>query len=295
MTDRGYFALYRGTLDHPVFANEPYTEREAWIWMLDEAAYRPRRKFIAGRMVSLNRGQLAASQRFMQEKWGWASKGRVERFLKKLKNEAMIEPQNEPGLTVITICNYERFQPKQDDDEPATDHETSQHRAITEPAPSQIQRRKEKKEGNNKEEASLRSDCAEEGGQDLFASNLPAPRKVSPRSSTGKKLATGWPEGFDLDGDLHQYAEEQRIAFQDIPRLWERFKNHHQAKGSTFKDWRAAWRTWVGNEIRFSGDRRQNGAGHSAPDRYDPIEHARMRIQQLSTEEEDTFWPNQPN
>ena len=28
--------------------------------------------------------------------------------------------------------------------------------------------------------------------------------------------------------------------------------DYHQSKGSVMADWQAAWRTWVGNAIRFS-------------------------------------------
>lgn len=99
--------------------------------------------------------------------------------------------------------------------------------------------------------------------------NLPATTGLSPSRKTGKRQAreeSAWPDGFEIDGDLHRYAEDAGIQFQEIPRLWERFKNHHQAKGTRFKDWRAAWRTWVGNEIKFSRDRRPNGSGmHNTP------------------------------
>jgi len=127
------------------------------------------------------------------------------------------------------------------------------------------------------------------------AGNLPSTTEVSPSRKTGKKLAreeSSWPEGLELDGDLHRYAEEAGIPFQDIPRLWERFKNHHQAKGSRFKDWRAAWRTWVQNEIKYSRDRRANGGGRPERAAYDPIEVARRQIAQFTQpEEEGTLWP----
>lgn len=30
------------------------------------------------------------------------------------------------------------------------------------------------------------------------------------------------------------------------------FLDHHRAKGSTFKDWTAAWRTWMSNAQRYA-------------------------------------------
>ena len=299
MTDRGWFALYRGTLDHPVFADEPFTEREAWIWMLDEAAYQARKKLVAGRMIPLARGQLVASLRFMQERWGWASLGRVDRFLNRLKNENMIGTDNGTGVTIITICNYDALQPSTQENGTATGHKTEQQRDGDGTATEQIQRKEIREEGNNKESPSLRSGDSAQAELIPPVANLPATTGISPSRKTGKRPAreeSAWPDGFELDGDLHRYAEDAGIPFQEIPALWERFKNHHQAKGTRFKDWRAAWRTWVGNEIKFSRGR-ANAAGRPERAAYDPIEVARRQIAQFTKleEEDGTLWPKTAN
>jgi hypothetical protein len=39
MSARGTFALDRGWFDHPTFKKERYTEREAWAWLIAQAAY----------------------------------------------------------------------------------------------------------------------------------------------------------------------------------------------------------------------------------------------------------------
>jgi hypothetical protein len=40
------------------------------------------------------------------------------------------------------------------------------------------------------------------------------------------------------------------------------FRDHHTAKGSTFIDWQAAFRTWLGNAKRFA---RGGGATRESP------------------------------
>jgi hypothetical protein len=87
MSERGVFAVDRGIWDHPMFADEPFTEREAWSWLIGEASFKARARNIGGKIVQLERGQLAASVRFMAERWKW-SKSRVDRFLKRLKTTA---------------------------------------------------------------------------------------------------------------------------------------------------------------------------------------------------------------
>ncbi|WP_454628450.1 hypothetical protein [Bradyrhizobium cenepequi] len=109
VSERGVFAVDRGIWEHPSFANEPLTEREAWTWLIGEASFKARTKRIGSVLIELKRGQVAASLRFMADKWQW-SEPRVRRFLKRLKTDAMIDASTDAGITVITICNYDKYQ-----------------------------------------------------------------------------------------------------------------------------------------------------------------------------------------
>jgi uncharacterized protein YdaU (DUF1376 family) len=60
--------------------------------------------------------------------------------------------------------------------------------------------------------------------------------------------ATQLPEGFQPDETGVKYAEERCIDFNEE---LESFKQFHEAKGSTYVNWQAAWRTWVGNAVKF--------------------------------------------
>lgn len=44
-------------------------------------------------------------------------------------------------------------------------------------------------------------------------------------------------------------ATEQRL---EMPWEWNKFKDHHRAKGSRFVDWDAAWRTWIRHAVEFA-------------------------------------------
>lgn len=110
MSELGVFAVDRGVFNHPLLSTgEPYSRREAWLWLLSEAAWKPRKVGRAGAVIELERGQLAHSIRFMADAWGW-SKSSVERFLTRLKTETMIGTASGTGLLVITICNYDAYQ-----------------------------------------------------------------------------------------------------------------------------------------------------------------------------------------
>ena len=131
MSERGVFAVDRGIWDHPVFAREAFTEREAFMWLVSEASYRPRRFRASSNVMELARGQLAHSLRFMAVKWGW-KEPRVRRFLGRLKIDAIIDADSDAGTTRITICNYDKYQrvslPSDAENDAGTDAQTTQQR-----------------------------------------------------------------------------------------------------------------------------------------------------------------------
>lgn len=65
-----------------------------------------------------------------------------------------------------------------------------------------------------------------------------------PRARASNR-ATALPDDLTLAGPLAQYAKDHGMSRAVATREFEKFRTHHQAKGSTFKDWAAAWRTWV--------------------------------------------------
>lgn len=147
MSERGVFAVDRGVFDHPMFDEKaPFSRREAWLWLLSEAAWKPTQRSISGRVVTLSRGQIAHSIRFMAEAWGW-DKAKVSRFLERLKTETMIETQTETGQTLITICKYDDYQkvalPKRDGSETPTETAARQQRDKLEDTKTTERRKKE--------------------------------------------------------------------------------------------------------------------------------------------------------
>jgi hypothetical protein len=112
--NRGFIALARGILHHPIVgARWPYSQHEAWVWLLFEAAWKPRRVRVTnGRTygaLQLKRGQLSHSRSYMAKAWGWKEK-RVRGFLFRLERDRQIRRQTGHLQMVITICNYELYQ-----------------------------------------------------------------------------------------------------------------------------------------------------------------------------------------
>jgi hypothetical protein len=137
----GVFAVNREVWDHPMFAPEPFTEREAWIWMCGAAAYKPMKARCGRAVVSLQRGQLAFATRFLARKWKW-SEARVRRFLNRLEIDAAVTLHATRETTQITICNYDKHQFSRRTDDAPSDAQTD--------APATHPRRKEEELNKSK-------------------------------------------------------------------------------------------------------------------------------------------------
>lgn len=105
----GTVNIARALLKHEAFKDQPFTEREAFMWLVMEASWKERVKRVGNVTVTLERGQLAASVRFMAEAWQW-EKSTVDRFLQRLKKRDMIGTDSGTGVNVITVCNYNEYQ-----------------------------------------------------------------------------------------------------------------------------------------------------------------------------------------
>lgn len=107
-----WFKLHRGWYKDPLFpppSKVPFSVREVWIWLMEEAMFEETIININGSPVRLSIGQLSHSTRFMASHWGW-NRGRVLRYLNKLKKWSKIETQIVSGQSVITVCNYCEYQ-----------------------------------------------------------------------------------------------------------------------------------------------------------------------------------------
>lgn len=123
----GYFLFHRGIFRHEIFNDEPFTEREAWVWLIGEAAWKPV-KVRAGRaVVDLERGQLAHAHRYLAQAWSWHP-SKVYRFLMRLAQAGMIETLAKHETTLITICNYDKYQTTRNDGETQTEESAKRPR-----------------------------------------------------------------------------------------------------------------------------------------------------------------------
>lgn len=208
----GFIAMQRDALDHPVLHD---AERfRAWFWLVANAAWKPTRTRIKGHIVTLDRGEMTYSVRFLAEAWGW-SKSRVDRFLSELREEGMIETRAKSGTTaghkagqgqsIISICNYAKYQ-----------------------TPEVVER--------DNSEAQDGTTAGQQRDKEEQANNNPPPKR-------GSKLPEGWQPVLT--------ERSQRIVNAwpagKLERELSKFRNHAADKGRTSKDWQAAFRKWIDN------------------------------------------------
>jgi len=99
-------------LEHDAFAGEPFSKHAAWLWLIANAAWKPRRFKVASLngMIELQRGQALAARGYLAHKWMWGEK-KVRLFLEFLQSENMIEMVQSKGrfANIVTICNYDKY------------------------------------------------------------------------------------------------------------------------------------------------------------------------------------------
>lgn len=126
----GFYLMHRGWQDNPVFNDEPFSRRDAWVWLIEAAKFKPTRVGVGGKTIVLERGQLTSSLRFMAKAWKW-DEARVRRFIVRLQTAQMIRSVINAGQTVITICNYEQYQTLERVADAAPDAAATQERRST--------------------------------------------------------------------------------------------------------------------------------------------------------------------
>lgn len=120
-----YVAVSRSFFDHYLWkkdAREPYHWSQAFHWLFTHAAWRPQGQRMARGVAAVKRGQIAVTIRGLSKQFKWP-RGKVEYFLQRLIEDGMVSreiqktkiqtssgPRSSYRATVLTVCNYEKFQ-----------------------------------------------------------------------------------------------------------------------------------------------------------------------------------------
>lgn len=118
----GYVKLHRSINDNPLWTSEPFTKAQAWIDLFLNANWKDGILDIRGNIIEIKRGQLGWSELTMCKRWKW-SRTKVRRYLLYLEKTGNLIQQKTNLTTVITICNYDKYQ-SEDNNYDTTDDTT---------------------------------------------------------------------------------------------------------------------------------------------------------------------------
>lgn len=194
-----WFAVSRDVFSHPVVGihNRPFTEFEAWLWLISRAAYAPRRENNKGVTIVIDPGHLMAAHAFLEREWMWTV-ARVRHFLKRLETEAMITrytntlPANRNNqIQIISICNYTTYQRvHRQPSQPNNNQATAEQQPNDKPATSQQQHYNKETNKHLSEDSS--PDAAIATSDERVPSTLG--RKVIPYSADFEAFWSAYPD-----------------------------------------------------------------------------------------------------
>lgn len=111
----GWIKLSRQLSSNDLWLGEAFTRGQAWVDLLMLTNHSDGFIRVSGQKIIINRGQCGWSQLRLSERWKW-SRGKTKRFFNELENERMIELKTNNRNTIVTICNYSKFQSANVDD-----------------------------------------------------------------------------------------------------------------------------------------------------------------------------------
>ena len=102
----GWVPLYRGIKEHWLWDNgKPFDEYKAWCDLMLSVNHEKKKLSVNGQLVVIMPGQMWTSYTKLAGNWHW-SKGRVLRYIKKLKSDGMIAVDGTPNGTLLTLKNW---------------------------------------------------------------------------------------------------------------------------------------------------------------------------------------------
>ena len=110
----GFVRLSRKIFEHSYWKQKrSYSYAEEWIDLIQMARYdeNPFVKVLTcSRQLTINRGEIRASIRYLAERWSWST-GKTRIFLDASDEKKEIERKTAQGETIISLCNYEIYNP----------------------------------------------------------------------------------------------------------------------------------------------------------------------------------------
>jgi hypothetical protein len=224
--------------------SKEFSDFEAWLWILENAAWKDGHRFNAkGEMVPIARGQMHVSIRSLQTAFGW-SKTRVERFLGRLKTVTKITLEAGQSGTVLTVCNYERYQGCEDSHKPSLGTAASPVAGQSRDTHKERKEGKEEKNDNTRKRAVV---CPDGVSAEVWADFL-ATRKAKKAALTQTALSR-----IQTEAEKAGWSLEDALA-EIVARNWQGFKADwvKQAPGPKGREVAGGWMDKDGDILPYA-------------------------------------------
>ena len=255
--------MQRGWMSDPDFADEKFTEREAFQYLIENAAWKDRNFRVKNKVCKLQRGQLTASYRFLAMAWKW-KKDKVDNFLNIMRDVGKIQTDNQTGQTVITICNYSKYQDVSPKDQ--TDQQT-EARQFADSLPTERRQFADKTNQDNqdnqvKDTNKLVSKKTAEKKPVKIPEKKGKPH-AKPKRNTSIKTEFG--EDQRMPEKYRPVAAEKGLHESWHNFEWGLFCDYWLGKGEGRVDWTATWRGWSARAVNW--DERKGSDKNTPSDR----------------------------
>jgi hypothetical protein len=185
-----YYRMHRGWMESEVFGKEPFSRHAAWVWLIENAAWRPETRLIDRQEVHINRGEMSFRvHRFLVDltTFGMISRREFPRTEDEPKTEPYTEPKANRPQNILTICNYEEYQSAKTATEPK--HEPYLNRASFENRTKE-ERKKEVIYSDTSDEVS--AETAPDPVRQIFGEGLTLLTAAGIQPMRARSLIGGW-------------------------------------------------------------------------------------------------------
>ncbi len=223
----GWIYLSRKMMKNSMYLSQKFTDGHAWIDLIFLAMFKEGMINVAGKRIKIERGQVGYSQKSLAERWKW-SRSKVKRFLNYLENEHMIEQVNvqldKRLKAIISITNYDQYQPQGQVNEQEDEHQTNTSRTSN---GTVLKKDKELKENTTNNALSS-----------------------SPRKTTRKK-AMPVRDNPPSQQEIEDYCNEQEFLqiYLDLNKFWNYYVTDQDGQwqdrdGKDLLNWKQKLRQW---------------------------------------------------
>ncbi len=209
----GWIKLHRKVLESDIMAKPPLYFK-LWVWMLFQARFNPSKK--------LKRGQFKTSIQEMREAMAYKiGYKKITPTIKQVRGVytsltlgTMIVHTKVTGGMLITICNYDKYQAKENSE----GHNEGHSEGTLEGTPY-IEEERKKKEKEKRLGIYKKSICI--------------------------------PNNYSIQPEHIKYASLKNISESDVKDQFEAFVLYFKSTGKLKKDWYATYQVWIRNAIKF--------------------------------------------